>query len=181
MVSAPARRRQVAYAQKRGLLCRHACERMSVARSALDYESRMDARDREALTCLRELAGQYPRWGYRRMRILLDRHGFTMSNKRAYRLWRKASLQVPRKRRRRRVASSRPRPQPASGANHVWAYDFVFDACANGQKLKCLTIIDELTREVLVIDVAGRLRSGRIIEVLSRLVSERRAPSSAPL
>jgi len=48
-----------------------------------------------------------------------------------------------------------PRPIPALGANQVWAYDFVFDACANGQQLKCLTVIDEYTRECLAIDVAG--------------------------
>jgi hypothetical protein len=53
---------------------------------------------------------------------------------------RMAALQVPRKRPRRRVASSRPRPSPTNGANQVSAYDFVFDACANGQQLKCLTV-----------------------------------------
>ena len=74
------------------------------------------------------------------------------------------------------MASSRPRPLPASGANHVWAYDFLFDYCANGQSLKCLTVIDEFTRECLAIDVAGSIRSGRVIEVLTRLISERGAP-----
>jgi putative transposase len=58
----------------------------------------------------------------------------------------------------------------------VWAYDFVFDACANGQQLKCLTVIDEHTRESLAIDVAGSIRSGRLIEVLTKLVSEHGAP-----
>ena len=61
--------------------------------------------------------------------------------------------------------------------NSVWAYDFVFDGCANGQQLKCLTIVDEYTRECLAIDVAGSIRSGRVIEVLSRLISERGAPA----
>ena len=65
---------------------------------------------------------------------------------------------------------------PAIGPNQVWAYDFIFDACANGQKLKCLTVIDEFTRECLAIDVAGSIRSTRVIEVLSRLISERGAP-----
>lgn len=58
----------------------------------------------------------------------------------------------------------------------MWAYDFVFDACANGQQLKCLTVIDEFTREALAIDVAGSLRSGRVIEVLAKLVSVHGAP-----
>jgi len=63
-----------------------------------------------------------------------------------------------------------------SRANDVWVYDFVHDACASGQQIKCLTIIDEYTRECLAIDVAGSIRSNRVIEVLSRLVSERGAP-----
>jgi len=59
---------------------------------------------------------------------------------------------------------------------HVWAYDFVFDRCANGQQLKCLTVVDEFTHECLAIDVAGSIRSGRVIEVLSRLVSLHGSP-----
>lgn len=58
----------------------------------------------------------------------------------------------------------------------MWAYDFVFDACANDQQLKCLTVIDEFTREALAIDVAGSIRSTRVIEVLSKLISVHGAP-----
>jgi len=99
-----------------------------------------------------------------------------MGNDRAHRLWRAERLQLPRRRPRRRVATSRPRPIPATGPNQVWAYDFVFDACANGQKLKCLTVVDEWTRESLAIDVAGSIRSKRVIEILSQLVSLHGAP-----
>jgi len=100
-----------------------------------------------------------------------------MSHGRAYRLWRLAKLQVPRKRGRKRVASPRPRPRAPTAANQVWSYDFVFDRCANGQQLKCLTVTDEFTKEGLTIDVDARLRSPRVIEVLSQLVSERGAPA----
>ncbi len=99
-----------------------------------------------------------------------------MSPDRAHRLWRSAGLQVPRRRPQRRVAASRPRPLPPAGPNQVWAYDFVFDTCANGQRLKCLTVVDEWTREALAIDVASSIRSRRVVEVLSRLVSVRGAP-----
>jgi putative transposase len=133
-------------------------------------------RDAPSLEAMRRLAAQYPRYGYRRIRIFLRREVHHMSRHRAHRLWRLAGLQLPRRRPRRQVAHSRPRPLPAFGANHVWAYDFVFDTCANGQSLKCLTLIDEFTREALAIDVAGSIRSGRVIEVLTRLVSERGAP-----
>lgn len=99
-----------------------------------------------------------------------------ISPQRVYRVWRAAGLQVPKKRYRRRVAASRPRPLPSTGPNHVWAYDLVHDACANGQKIKCLTIIDEWTRESLAIDVASSIRSPRIIDVLARLISVHGAP-----
>lgn len=69
-----------------------------------------------------------------------------------------------------------PRPQAPLAAGQVWAYDFVFDACANGQPLKCLTVIDEFSRECLAIDVAGSIRSGRVIEVLAQLISLHGAP-----
>ena len=62
-------------------------------------------------------------------------------------------------------------------ANSVWGYDFVFDACANGQQLKCLPVVDEFTRESLAIDVAGSIRSAGVIEVLSKLISVRGAPT----
>src|SRR5258707_7706927 len=176
MVGARVRRQQVAYAHGRGLSSRRACALLSVARSTLGYQSRLVARDAPALAAMRALANQYPRYGYRRIRIFLKRAGHAMSADRTHRLWRQAALQVPRRRPRRRVATGRPRPVPASGANHVWAYDFVFDTCANGQQLKCLTVIDEWTRECLAIDVAGGSLAGPGLAGLAAPVSPPRAP-----
>ncbi len=176
MVTAAARRKQVRYARGRGLSCRSACALLHIARSTLGYKSLKAEQDAPVLHRMRELSAQYPRYGYRRIRILLAREGFEMGTDRAHRLWRLAGLQVPKKRRRRRVASSRPRPLPPRAINHVWAYDFVHDYCANGQRLKCLTVIDEFTREALAIEVAGSIRSRHVIDVLSRLVSVRGAP-----
>jgi putative transposase len=175
-VSVPARRKQVAYSRERGLSVRRACTLFSVARSALGYCGQTALKDAEVIERMRHLSAQYPRYGYRRIRIFLARDGYPMSVGRTYRLWRVAKLQVPRKRGRRRVASSRPRPQAPTAMNQVWSYDFVFDGAANGQQLKCLTVTDEFTKEGLAIDVDGRIRSPRVIEVLSRLVSERGAP-----
>ena len=177
MVSVPARRQQVAYSRECGLSARRACTLFSVARSALEYRGRKAAKDAPVVARMKELSTQYPRYGYRRIRIFLDRDGHRMSPGRAHRLWQTARLQVPRKRPRKRIAAAaRPRPQAPSGPNQVWSYDFVFDHCANGQQLKCLTVTDEFTKEGLAIDVDGRIRSARVIEVLSRLVSARGAP-----
>jgi putative transposase len=176
MVSARVRREQVAYVERRGLSRRRACALLSVARSTLGYQSRLVEKDAPVIESMRVLAAQYPRYGYRRIHVFLGREGHLLGVDRTHRIWRQERLQVPRRRPRRRVASHRPRPLPATGANQMWAYDFVFDACANGQQLKCLTVVDEYTRECLAIDVAGSIRSARVIEVLSRLISLHGAP-----
>lgn len=177
MVNSRARRDQVALAMERGHSQRQACELIELPRSMLKYYSVRAERDAPALDAMRRIAATYPRYGYRRVRIFLRREGHVMSPERAYRLWRAAGLQLPRRRPRRRAAVSRRRPLAACGPNQVWAYDFVHDTCANGQKLKCLTIIDEFTRECLAIDVAGSIRSVHVIDVLSRLISTRGAPA----
>ena len=86
----------------RGLSSRRAYAVLSVARSTLGYVSRLRQRDAPALAVVRELAGQYPRYGYRKIRVFLARRGHPMSAQRAYRLWHQAGLQVPRRRPRRR-------------------------------------------------------------------------------
>ena len=79
MVGARVRRQQVAYTRSRGLSDRRACAVLSVARSTLGYQSRLAVRDAPALAAMRRLAAQYPRYGYRRIRIFLRREGHVMS------------------------------------------------------------------------------------------------------
>ena len=86
MVSAPARRRQVDYATRRGLSERRACALMSVARSTLRYVPRMPARDAPVLAAMVSLSAQYSRFGYRRIQVFLDRQGHPMSADRVWRL-----------------------------------------------------------------------------------------------
>src|SRR5262249_17444200 len=87
MVGARVRRQQVAYARSRGLSGRRACAVLSIARSTLGYQSRLAMRDAPALAAMRRLAAQYPRYGYRRIRIVLKREGHVMSTDRTHRLW----------------------------------------------------------------------------------------------
>ncbi len=77
MVSAFVRRQQIAYVCQRGRSLRRACALLSVARSAVGYESRLVARDAAAVAVMRELAAQYPRYGYRRIQVFLARRGLS--------------------------------------------------------------------------------------------------------
>ena len=74
-MSVPARRRQVAYGRERGLSVRRACTLFSVARSALRYQGRKTVKDAGVIERMQELSAQYPRYGYRRIRIFLGRNG----------------------------------------------------------------------------------------------------------
>src|SRR5436853_575194 len=78
MVGAPAQRQQVAYASARGLSQRFACALLRTARSSLHYASTKTPTDAPVVTRMRELASQYPRYGYRRIRVFLGRDGHRM-------------------------------------------------------------------------------------------------------
>lgn len=175
MVSVQARQEQARYAIKRGLTHRRACTLLNTSRSHLHYVAKMPVKDGAIIETMKSLSSRYPRFGSRRIRVFLQRVGIVIGQERCSRLWAKAGLQVPRKRR-RKIASQRVRPLFATERNCVWSYDFVYDACANGQKLKCLTVVEEYTRECLAIEVSGTIRSQRVIDVLTRLISLHGAP-----
>ncbi len=99
---------------------RRACALLGVPRSTLGYVARLPLKDAPVIERMRHYAAMYPRFGYRRIRVYLEREGVEIGWDRMLWLWQRAGLQVPRKRPRERVAASRPRPLPASGPNQVW-------------------------------------------------------------
>lgn len=177
MVSAPGRRKQVARLRSRWRMSlRRACALLGLARSSASYESKREKIDAPVIARLRELALEQPRWGYRMMHMVLRRER-KLGVDRVHRLWKSAGLQVPRRRPRRRIARSAPKPSKPSSVNHTWAIDFVHDTLADGRALRCLTVVDEFTRECLAIDVGAGIRGARVVDVLARLVSCRGAPA----
>jgi putative transposase len=127
---------------------------------------------------LRLIARKHPRYGYRRAHALVCRDVPGVNVKRVHRLWRQERLSVPRRRpRKQRLDRKVPRAIEAARPNHVWTYDFVHDACANGQRLKILTVTDEFTRASVAIEVATTMRARGVIHVLERLVAQHGAPA----
>lgn len=121
----------------------------------------MPAGDSELEVCLHSLAERHPRYGYRRAWAVLRRE-MLINLKRVRRLWQQLGLSLPKRKPSRRVRVSSVGTFPAERVNQLWAYDFVHDSCANGQKLKLLTVIDEWTRECLAIEVGARINSSRV-------------------
>jgi putative transposase len=125
------------------------------------------------------LVGQHPRFGYRRIWALLRREGWRVNRKRVYRLWRRHGLKVPRRQRRKRrlghTANGCGRHR-ATGKDHVWAWDFLHDRTAAGGPLKWLSVVDEYTRECLVLEVRRGMPAVAVVEVLARVVAVRGVP-----
>ena len=174
MVSARARREQVDYAVSRGASVRRSCALLKVRRSALGYVSRMPARDAAVGDELTRIATAHASYGHRFAWAML-RPTMKANRKRVRRMWRLLGLHVRRKKR-RKIHTGLVRTFAASGPNEVWAYDFVHDACANGQTIKALTVVDEWTRECLAIEVATSLKAERVIAMLKRLFEQYGTP-----
>ena len=79
---------------------RKACELAHISRSSYRYKPETEKNDKlkEKLT---QLAHQKPRYGYRRLGILLRREGEVVNHKRLFRVYRAAGLSVKRRKRKR--------------------------------------------------------------------------------
>ena len=153
----------------RGVSYRRSCVLLSVSRSGLGYESLREGRDKDLISQLRAIARRHPSFGYRRAWALLRRKGVEINRKRVYRLWKLAGLDLPRRRGYRRYRSGRRVVPEARAANEVWASDIVCDSISSGGRIRCLTVLDEYTRECLAIAVGRSMRSERVVEVLEGL------------
>jgi putative transposase len=118
------------------------------------------------------LASRYGRYGYRRITALLRRDGWHINHKRVERIWRQEGLKVPQKQPKRGRLwlkdGSCVRLRPTH-RNHVWSYDFVADRTQDGRAIKILTVIDEYSRESLVIVVARKINSDDLLYCLTDL------------
>ena len=151
---------------------RRACAVADQPRSTQRYAARPASDEAAVVSRMHELVRAQPRFGYRRIGALLQREGFRANFKRVYRLWRREGLKVPRQRRKKRRLGSSANScvrRRAEHRNHVWCWDFIFDRTASGGSLKWLSVVDEYTRECLVLKAARSIRSADVIEFFQGL------------
>ncbi len=158
-----------------GLSERRACRLVEIERSTVRYRTRRRG-DEELRRRLRELAAERPRFGYRRLHVLLQREGISLNHKRIERRYRSEQLGVRRRARKRLTQDGRGRPDPPSRPNEPWAVDFVSDALAWGRRIRLVAVLDIWTREALAIEVDTSLPGTRVVQVLERIIGERGAP-----
>jgi len=125
---------------------------------------------------MRELALRHPRYGYRRITVLLRAAGWPVNRKRVRRLWRSEGLKVQKKQvKRKRLTDGSSdnacHRRRAERMNHVWSLDFCFDRTADGRALKIFSVIDEYTRRCLAIEVQRRITGADVVRILDALMA----------
>jgi transposase InsO family protein len=163
---------------------RRICQVMGRSRSSIRYRGRPRA-DEPALTKeIKRIARRFPRYGYRRAHAMLTRGGFTANIKRVRRLWGELGLRRPVRLRKPRKFGPKPGTsanscvrQPARFKNDVWTCDFIHDRTSEGRPLKWLTLVDEYTRECLVLHADTSLTGADVRRIMSRVIGRRGAPT----
>ena len=177
----PSRRRQCIdqVRQSLGVSERRACRVLGQHRSA-QRKVPQGRSDEEQLTeDIIILAREYGRYGYRIVTDLLRNAGWHVNHKRVERIWKREGLKVPPKQKKRRRlwlndgSCVRLRPQRP---NHVWSYDFMQDRTHDGRAYRILNVIDEFTKEPLMIRAARKLNSTDVVDVLTDLFILRGPP-----
>jgi putative transposase len=154
---------------------RRVCGLMTMAVSSYGYQT--TSSDEALRTRLVELAREKPRFGYRRLQVLLGRSGEHVNHKRVHRVYREAGLMLRRKKRKHRVREGKPLVARTS-ANQEWALDFVHDAVECGRAIRVLSVVDVYTRECLALEVDTSFASRRVTRVLDEIAAERGMPQA---
>lgn len=127
---------------------------------------------------LKELAGKYSKYGSPMLHVILRREGFVKNHKRTERIYREEGLSLRLKQKKRRIASLRVVQLPATERNEKWSMDFVSDGFYNGRRFRCLTVIDNFTKESPVIEVDTSISGVRVTRILDRLAATHGLPKS---
>ncbi|EPA0453159.1 IS3 family transposase [Vibrio fluvialis] len=157
---------------------RRACLLVCIQRASLRYQPQANREDDKLQARIKELALERRRFGYRRIHRLLRREGFDVNHKRVYRLYCELGLTVSKRRRRKSQCVEREPLLLPSVPNHTWSMDFVMDALSNGRRIKCLTIVDDYTKECLDIPVATGISGDEVVITLESIAAFRGYPAS---
>ena len=177
----PVKRLVVGFIRRQfGVTQRRACSVLGFWRSTQRHQrnSPGEEEDRTLTIRLRELAEQRPRFGYRRLHVLLKREGQRINHKRVYRLYRAEGLAVRRKARKKLAARERVQKPAVSAANQRWSMDFMSDQLASGQRFRMLNVVDDFTRECLVMHVGTSITGADVARLLTKVLAERAQPAT---
>jgi putative transposase len=154
---------------------RRACRVVGLCRSVNRYAP-TGRDDSEVIDALSELAARHPRFGFRKLFILLRKAGHPWNHKRVWRVYCAMKLNLRRRfKRRYRVEAPGALLQPIR-PNQAWSADFMSDALYDGRAFRTFNVIDDYNREALRIEIDVSLTAERVTRVLEQLVLVRGRP-----
>ncbi len=174
------RREAVEHIEKQFLISeRRACVIIGQSRSTQRIKYHENTGEIRLLKRIDELVKENPRSGYRNISGMLRLEGWSVNNKRVYRLWRREGYRVPKAKKKNILGGSAKNAcnkKIALFPNDIWTYDFIFDRLSDGRALKILVITDEYTREVLLLEVGISVNGTSVVNALNKLTKIRGLP-----
>lgn len=160
-----------------GLSERRACRLVGQCRSGMRYESRRtdetNLRDE-----VREVAHEYPRYGYRRVHWCMRQRGFIIGETRLRRIYSQEGLSVRRRRRRRlKTVARRPMSLPSQPGER-WSMDFVHDQLGDGRRIRVFAAVDDFTRTSVAMKIGTSLTGADVSASLTQAFLEHGVPKS---
>ena len=157
---------------------RRACRYAGLSRSSYRESPTVDVASEDLSARIVELAYQRRRFGYRRIHDLLAREGHAVNHKRVWRLYKLNGLSVRKRRKAKRVSLERTPLSASRHVNDTWSADFVTDALANGRRIKCLTVVDDFSRECVDIALDYGMGGQYVARVLDQVGQFRGYPKA---
>lgn len=154
---------------------RVACKLAGLSRTMYRYQPKSRT-DNSIRARLKELATQYPAYGYLLLHGLLKAEGFVINKKHTYRLYTEEGLQVRTKKRKKLTRPKQPMELPTA-TNQRWSMDFVSDQLSNGRRFRVLNVVDDYSREMLGQLVSTSISGQQVARFLDQLIEGRSKPS----
>src|ERR1700692_433646 len=147
---------------------RHACRALLMVRCTYRYQSHQEPCT-ELRMRIREIAQSRVRYGYRKIRVLLNREGWDVGKHLVYRLYKEEGLTLKKRpQRKRKPVRHRQERFIATAPNQAWSIDFVADQLHDGTRFRALTILDVYTREGVAIEAGQSLKGEDVVRALNR-------------
>lgn len=177
----PALRKKVAgyFRERYRVSTRRAAQNACLARATLYYRKKSDPVVEGLRIVIRDVATKRPRYGWRRVLVLVRRDGHAVGEHRLRRIYREEGLSLRAKtpKRRRSAVVRQPRTE-ATEVNQTWSMDFMHDRLTDGRKIRLLTVVDTYSRECLALEVRHAFRAEDVVTALRRVVATRGTPQS---
>jgi putative transposase len=154
----------------KGISERQSCELVGIKRNTHRHALALTKNETKLKQHIQQLAQDKPRYGYRRLTLLIRKEGILVNHKRIYRIYKELNLAVRAKKRRRLKSLARGSiTHLTTAANQIWSMDYQTDQLATGRRFRCLNLIDNHTRECLAIEAGISMPASSIVATLSKL------------